>query len=139
MGMEDLQEKQVTVDESSLLKVKATVRVKISYEVDIVKTMMKLPSLYSKRNSTTDKSMGTGVGFQLVSTQLDPNTMKPKVSKERVEDWLKGRNGKANNDSGRRLDGIRITDGNYGGVLLGFFKLDTSSTWRRESACLCST
>ncbi|PWA90911.1 Lipase/lipooxygenase, PLAT/LH2 [Artemisia annua] len=28
------------------------------------------------------------------------DTMKPKVSKERVEDWLKGRNGKANNDSG---------------------------------------
>ncbi|MFS7890227.1 putative linoleate 13S-lipoxygenase [Helianthus anomalus] len=75
-------EEEVKVDVPSILKVKATVTVKISNDVSLVK----IPWPYSQNYIEPEKK---GVRFQLVSTELDPSTKKPKVSKECVKDWSK--------------------------------------------------
>nr|XP_043625324.1 lipoxygenase 3, chloroplastic-like [Erigeron canadensis] len=90
MAKEDFVVEQVRVEGSALLNLTATVSIKISNEVDVVKTMMKLPNLYSKDFFTTNEaSEKKGINFQLVSTQLDPSTMNPKVSKECIKEWSK--------------------------------------------------
>ncbi|KAJ0461047.1 putative linoleate 13S-lipoxygenase [Helianthus annuus] len=78
----DFLEEEVKVDVSSILKVTATVTVKISNDVSLVK----IPWPYSQNDIEPEEK---GVRFQLVSTELDPSTMKPKVSKECVKDWSK--------------------------------------------------
>ncbi|GKC37545.1 linoleate 13S-lipoxygenase 3-1, chloroplastic-like protein [Tanacetum coccineum] len=91
----DFLEEEVKGDVSSSLKVTATVSVRISKEVDVVKTMMKLPWLYPQNNSLYE-SVEKGVSLQLVSTELSPSTMKPKLSKECKKDWSKCTTCKAN-------------------------------------------
>ncbi|MFS7890232.1 hypothetical protein Hanom_Chr00s000008g01616341 [Helianthus anomalus] len=59
-------EEEVKVDVSSILKVKATVTVKISNDVSLVK----IPWPYSQNDIEPEKK---GVRFQLVSTELDPS------------------------------------------------------------------
>ncbi|XP_076928432.1 linoleate 13S-lipoxygenase 3-1, chloroplastic-like [Bidens hawaiensis] len=78
----DFLKEDVKVDLLSTLKVTATVTVKTSNEVSV----MKIPWLYSQNDIKTEEK---GVGFQLASTQIDPSTMRPKVSKECVKDWCK--------------------------------------------------
>ncbi|KAL8204476.1 hypothetical protein R6Q57_010099 [Mikania cordata] len=85
----DFLEEKIKVDVSLTLKVTATVTVKIRNEV----SMMKIPWLYSHNEMKHEER---GVGFQLVSTQLDPSTMKPKVSEECVKNWSKCATRKAN-------------------------------------------
>ncbi|KAL8268201.1 hypothetical protein R6Q59_001999 [Mikania micrantha] len=62
----DFLEEEIKVDVSLTLKVTATVTVKIRNEV----SMMKIPWLYSQNDMKHEEK---GVGFQLVSTQLDPS------------------------------------------------------------------
>ncbi|XP_024988751.1 lipoxygenase 3, chloroplastic-like [Cynara cardunculus var. scolymus] len=91
---------EVKVDASSFSKLTATVSIRISKEVNLVKKMIKsFPWLYS-RNDSLDKFVVKGIGFQLVSTQLDPSTMKPKMSKESVKEWSKCTTDEKDNDRG---------------------------------------
>ncbi|KAM0048833.1 putative linoleate 13S-lipoxygenase [Helianthus debilis subsp. tardiflorus] len=82
LAMDFLEAEEVKVDVSSILKVTATVTVKISNDVSLVK----IPWPYPQNDM---EPVEKGVRFQLVSTELDPSTKKPKVSKECVKDWSK--------------------------------------------------
>ncbi|KAI3718923.1 hypothetical protein L6452_19808 [Arctium lappa] len=91
---------EVKADASLFSKLTATVSIKLSKEVNVVKKIMKsFPWLYSQ-NDSLDKSVEKGIGFQLVSTQVDPSTMKPKMSKESVKDWSKCTTDEKDNDTG---------------------------------------
>nr|GFC88880.1 lipoxygenase 3, chloroplastic-like [Tanacetum cinerariifolium] len=67
----DFLDEEVKGDVSSSLKVTVRVSVRISKEVDVVKTMMKLPWLYPQ-NNPLHVSVEKGVSLQLVSTELSP-------------------------------------------------------------------
>ncbi|XP_052627332.1 lipoxygenase 3, chloroplastic [Lactuca sativa] len=80
LATEDFIEEVNVDDVSSRLKVTATVNVRISKEVNVFKKLTELP----QKDSSYE-----GFVFQLVSTQVDPSSMKPKVSKESALDWSK--------------------------------------------------
>lgn len=109
----DFLEEEVKGDVSSSLKVTATVSVRISKEVDVVKTMMKLPWLYPQNNSLYE-SVEKGVSLQLVSTELSPCTMKPKLSKECKKDWSKCTTCKANGAGCFSFEVEMVIDGDFG-------------------------
>ncbi|KAJ9563135.1 hypothetical protein OSB04_008295 [Centaurea solstitialis] len=91
---------EIKVDASSFSKLTATVNIRLSNEVNVVKKLMKsFPWLYSQ-NDSLDKSVEKGIGFQLVSTQVDPSTMKPKMSKESVKGWSKCTSDQKDKDTG---------------------------------------
>ncbi|KAI3745536.1 hypothetical protein L1987_58650 [Smallanthus sonchifolius] len=112
---------QVKVDHvPSILKVTATVTVKVSNEI----SMMKIPWLYSQNDMKPEEK---GVGFQLVSTQLDPSTKKPKVSKECVNNWWKCSSRKAIGEGCFRFEVELEIDADFGepGAILAYLPSQT--------------
>ncbi|KAK1424716.1 hypothetical protein QVD17_20054 [Tagetes erecta] len=104
----DFVDEQVKVKLSSVLKVTATVTInKVNNEV----SMMKIPWLYPQNDMKREEE---GVGFQLVSTQLDPSTMKPKVSKECVIDWYKCTTRKGHGTGCFSFEVELVIDANFG-------------------------
>ncbi|KAL8268203.1 hypothetical protein R6Q59_002001 [Mikania micrantha] len=103
----DFLKEEIKVDVSLSLKVTALVTIKIRNEV----SMMKIPWLYSQNDMKHEER---GVGFQLVSTQLDPSTMKPKVSEECVKDWSKCATRKANGPDCFSFEVELVIDADFG-------------------------
>ncbi|GJY98475.1 lipoxygenase 3, chloroplastic-like protein [Tanacetum coccineum] len=96
----DFLEEEVKGDVAPSLKVIATVSVRISKEVDVVKTMMKLPWLYPQNNSLHES--------------VEMGTMKPKLSKECTKDWSKCTTCKANGAGCFIFEVEMIIDGDFG-------------------------
>ncbi|KAI7749445.1 hypothetical protein M8C21_029126, partial [Ambrosia artemisiifolia] len=107
LAIDFLEEEVKLLDVPSILKVTATVIVKISNDV----SMIKVPWLYSQNDMEPAEK---GVRFQLVSTELDPRTMKPKVSNECVKDWTKCPTRKATDTGCFSFEVELVVDADFG-------------------------